>query len=87
VHPLSSAGDWRSGELDSDFVVENYCGSFPRERPLADCTVTQYHRPIADYVGALAGAGLVLEELQELATRRRSPGRIPVFLDLRARKP
>jgi ubiquinone/menaquinone biosynthesis C-methylase UbiE len=86
VHPLSSAGDWASDDLDSDFVVENYCGSFARERPLGSRTVTQYHRPVDGYLHALERAGLALEELRELATRRRSPGRIPIFLDLKTRK-
>jgi hypothetical protein len=48
--------------------------------------VTQYHRPIADYLAALDSAGLRLETLYELPTRRRSAGRIPVFLDLLARR-
>lgn len=86
AHPLSSAGDWASDALDADFVVEDYCGTFARERPLAERTVTQYHRPIDDYLRALAAAGLQLDALRELSTRRRAPGRIPIFLDLRARK-
>jgi ubiquinone/menaquinone biosynthesis C-methylase UbiE len=83
VHPLSSAGDWASDDRDADFVVENYCGSFARERPLADRTVTQYHRPIYSYLSGLYEAGLSLDTLRELPTRRRSPGRFPAFLDLR----
>jgi SAM-dependent methyltransferase len=86
VHPLTSAGDWESDDLDSAFVVQNYCGRFALERPLADRTVTQHHRPIGDYLRTLDAAGFKLETLQELPTRRRSPGRIPVFLDLRARR-
>jgi SAM-dependent methyltransferase len=87
VHPLTSAGDWLDGSIDSDFRVENYCSVFARERPLADRTVTQYHRPIEAYLRAADRAGLTLEALRELPTRRRAPGRLPVFLDFRARKP
>jgi 2-polyprenyl-3-methyl-5-hydroxy-6-metoxy-1,4-benzoquinol methylase len=86
VHPLTSAGDWASDDPKADYVVENYCGTFARERPLGARTITQYHRPVADYLSAVAAGGLRLEELRELGTRRRSPGRIPIFLDLRARK-
>jgi ubiquinone/menaquinone biosynthesis C-methylase UbiE len=86
VHPVSSAGEWAGDELDAAHVVENYCAPFARPRPLGSSHVTQYHRPIAGYVAALSAAGFALDELRELATRRRSPGRIPVFLDIRAFK-
>ena len=85
VHPLTSAGDWASDDLESNFLVEDYCSTFARERPLAARAVTQYHRPIGAYVRALQAAGATLEDLRELPTRRRSPGRIPIFLDFRAR--
>ena len=86
VHPVSSAGDWASDELESAHVIENYCGIWARPRSLGDAHITQYHRPIGDYLRALAVAGFQLDDLRELATRRRSPGRMPVFLDLRALK-
>ena len=86
VHPLSSAGDWASDELESAHVVENYCGVWARPRPLGEAHVTQYHRPIEAYFDALRAAGFAVEELRELSTRRRSPGRIPIFLDLCAVK-
>src|SRR5215210_6495211 len=43
-------------------------------------------RPLGGYLSALAAAGLHVELLRELPSRRRSPGRIPIFLDLLARK-
>jgi SAM-dependent methyltransferase len=86
VHPVSSSGDWDTDAIDSNHIVENYCGTFARPRPLGGRHVVQHHRPIADYLRALRDAGFVLDDLRELSTRRRSPGRIPIFLDLRAIK-
>jgi hypothetical protein len=86
VRPGASAGDWAGDEGDAVHVVENYCTPFARPRPLGDSCVTQYHRPLDDYVRALLAAGFALDELRELAIRRRSPGRISVFVDARAVK-
>jgi ubiquinone/menaquinone biosynthesis C-methylase UbiE len=86
VHPVSSAGEWESDDLEAAHIVENYCTVFARPRPLGNSHVTQYHRPIADYLHALAAAGFAVDDVRERATRRRSPGRIPIFLDLRAVK-
>ena len=60
-------------------------------------TTTTFHRPISEYVRALAGAGFVLEDLEEWTRPRESePGpradeenrartEIPMFLAFRAR--
>ncbi len=46
----------------------------------------QFHRPLSTYVGWLADAGFVVERMREIATRRRAPGDIPMFLHVRALK-
>jgi RluA family pseudouridine synthase len=60
-------------------------------------TTWTFHRPLQAYISALAGAGFVVDALEEWASRRRSdPGRrsaeenrsrreIPLFMALRAR--
>jgi ubiquinone/menaquinone biosynthesis C-methylase UbiE len=86
VHPVASSGDWSSDDIDAAHIVENYCTAWARPRPPGGRLVIQHHRPIADYLHTLSDRGFALDELQELATRRRSPGRIPFFLDFRAVK-
>jgi SAM-dependent methyltransferase len=85
VHPLATAGDFAPDS--DDFVVSSYCESFARTRPLGSAEITHFHRPIAEYVAALATAGLLLESLGEVPTVRRAPGRIPAYLHVRAAKP
>jgi SAM-dependent methyltransferase len=85
VHPFATAGDFAADS--DDFVVSSYCESFARTRPLGSAEITHFHRPLAEYVGALAAAGLLLESLGEVPTVRRAPGRIPAYLHVRAAKP
>jgi SAM-dependent methyltransferase len=84
VHPLATAGDFAADS--DDFVISSYCESFARTRPLGGAEITHFHRPLAEYVGALAAAGLLVERLGEVPTVRRAPGRIPAYLHIRAAK-
>lgn len=85
VHPVATAGEFEAG--DDTFVLrKSYFGAFMREFPLAETTVKSYHRPLEYYVRAMVENGLTLDALRELPTRRRSPGRIPMFLHLRGTK-
>jgi len=87
VHPAASAGELEGGDLDPQLVIRgSYLDAHAEERPLGSRAVTQYHRPLEWYSRALEDAGFLLETLREQATRRRSPGRIPLFLHLRAVK-
>jgi hypothetical protein len=60
VHPVASAGDWAADADDAAHVVENYCIPIARPRPLGDSHVTQYHRPVDDYLRALLAPGFAL---------------------------
>lgn len=84
VHPVATAGDFAPD--GDDFLVGSYCQSFARPRPLGRSEITHFHRPLSEYVDALAAAGLLVESLGEVPTARRAPGRIPAFLHVRAAK-
>jgi hypothetical protein len=88
VHPAAAVGVIEGGIEDAELVIRgSYLDAHEEERPLGQRTVTQYHRPLEWYSRALEGAGFLVEALRELPTRRRAPGRLPLFLDLRAVKP
>ena len=86
VHPVATAGDF-AGPDDDTFAVGPYCTSFEVERPLGALSVPQFHRPLEAYSRALELAGLRIEALREIATRRRAAGRVPAFLHVRTAKP
>jgi ubiquinone/menaquinone biosynthesis C-methylase UbiE len=87
VHPAASAGELEGGDLDPKLVIRgSYLDARRDLRPLGSVTVPQFHRPLEWYSRALEDAVFLLETLREQATRRRSPGRIPLFLHLRAVK-
>jgi SAM-dependent methyltransferase len=94
THPLNTAGEFTSRELDAPFVIEGSYFEFtqkevPAERDGLEMTFLDAHRPLEDYSRALESAGLVVERLREVsdtsdpASRWR---RIPLFLHLAARK-
>jgi hypothetical protein len=61
------------------------------ERDGHPMTFHSEHRPIQDYVAAMAAAGLLVDRLVEVVDADAAPGsrwaRIPMFLQLRAIKP
>ncbi len=83
-HPVSTAGEFEGETPDERFVVHDYCNPHAVEQPLFDAWVTHHHRPIDEYFAALTDARFVVEALRELPTQRRSAGRIPTLLHLRA---
>ncbi|MGH2977220.1 MAG: class I SAM-dependent methyltransferase [Gaiellaceae bacterium] len=100
VHPTNSAGSFEERTVTSQFVID---GSYLDESTI-DATFERdglamrfvsRHRPLQAYTGALAGNGLLIEQLREPAlpesgfTGEHSPRwrRIPLFLHLRALKP
>ena len=88
VHPAATAGVLEGGVEDAELVIRgSYLDAHTDQRPLGQRTVTQYHRPLEWYSRALEDAGFLVEALREHSTRRRAPGRLPLFLDLRAVKP
>jgi SAM-dependent methyltransferase len=88
VHPAASAGEVEGDVEDARLVIRgSYLDPHADERQLGSVTVTQHHRPLEWYSRALEDAGFLLESVRELSTRRRAPGRIPLFLHLRALKP
>jgi SAM-dependent methyltransferase len=100
VHPVNSAGEFRSREPDAPFVVH---GSYldesyyvdEIERDDARLLLESVHRPIQAYADALAGASFLIERFREVGlpehgdTKPSSPRwrRIPLFLHIRAVKP
>jgi SAM-dependent methyltransferase len=99
VHPLNSAGEFAGDEPDSPFVISasylepSFYTDTVEVRGL-DLTIVSEHRPLEAYVGAICGAGLVIDRLREstmppeavTADRSRRWLRVPLFLHLRARK-
>jgi hypothetical protein len=47
-------------------------------------TFLDSHRPLEEYVDALADAGFLVERLREVTDREGRRRRVPLFLDLRA---
>ncbi len=100
VHPLNSAGRFRSDEPDSPFTIEgSYLESSFYEDNVArgglEMTFVSAHRPVSAYAEALADSGLLIERLREppvpehAMTRPSNSrwARVPLFLHLRALKP
>lgn len=100
VHPINSAGKFESDAPDARFVIERSYLE-PRsiedslERNGLRMIFRGRHWPLQAYVEGIAKAGLVIETLRELpvdeASVRELPSRarwrrLPLFLDLRARK-
>jgi SAM-dependent methyltransferase len=100
AHPMSSAGRFESDEPASPFVIAgSYLDRFRREdaveRDGLKMTFVSDHRPLQDYVEAIADAGLLIERMREPAIpeaaivreRSRLWQRVPMFLHARAIKP
>jgi ubiquinone/menaquinone biosynthesis C-methylase UbiE len=89
LHPVFSAGEIQGEEPDAPFVIAgSYLDAFREDSPMigVSFTVTTFHRPLETYFRALEDAGFLVEAARELPTRRRAPGRIPLFLHVRAVK-
>lgn len=95
VHPINSAGRFEERTPDVPFIIR---GSYFEARHYADIverdglrmTFSSRHRPLEDYVDALARAGLLVERLVEVGDTTAARGarwqRVPLFLHLRAIK-
>ena len=96
THPLADAGDFESREPDAPFVIAgSYYGrrriEIPDERDGLAITFRGWAYPLEAYARALEDAGLLIEALREppYAAPDGRPnrwGRVPNFLQLRARK-
>lgn len=98
VHPLNSAGAFRSQEPDSEFVLD---GSYLESHRYADrserddlrMTFHSWHHPLTTYTRALERSGLLIEAVREPAVPEdslraessRRWQRLPLFLHIRAR--
>jgi ubiquinone/menaquinone biosynthesis C-methylase UbiE len=85
VHPVATAG--RLVDDETFVIAASYLEPFVQRLPLGDGEIPSFHRPLEWYFRALERAGFLAESVRELATRRRAPGRVPMFLDVRAVKP
>lgn len=95
VHPINSAERFSEHTFDAPFVIRD---SYLERRSYADTverdglrmTFSSVHRPLQAYFAALADAELVVERPLEVPDSTDQPGdrwqRIPLFLDLRARR-
>jgi hypothetical protein len=96
VHPINSAGKFRSHDPDAEFVIRE---SYVEERPYVDIVeadglrmrFASRHRSLERIVAALNQAGLLVELVLEVTDTIAPPGsrwqRVPLFLDFRAVKP
>jgi SAM-dependent methyltransferase len=95
THPLNTAGRFEDGSdgAPAVFVVE---GSWFERRACSDTcerdgltmTFHSEHRPLHDYIDALADAGFVVERIREVGESDPDHKwhRLPLFLHLRARR-
>lgn len=100
VHPINSAGRFESLDPDARFIMEtSYLASHPYqdsiEREGLRMTFNSQHWPLEAYFRALESSGFVVEALTEPTVDEGSVAeradrvrwrRVPLFLDLRARK-
>lgn len=100
VHPINSAGQFDGRDEDARFTIDgSYLESHryqeTAEREGLRMTFTSRHRPLHDYFAAMASAGFTVEALREVTVDEHSVAeradrarwlRLPLFLDLRARK-
>jgi SAM-dependent methyltransferase len=96
VHPMASAGRFQARTPDAPFVIR---GSYFEARRYADdverdglrMKFSSIHRPLQDYVAALAAAGLLIERVAEIPDSTDPPGdrwqRMPLFLHMQVVKP
>jgi hypothetical protein len=100
VHPINSAGRFEGDDPASPFVIAgSYLGRFRHEESIErdglEMTFVSEHRPLRDYVEALADAGLLVERVREptlpeaavIRERSRLWQRVPLFLHALAVKP
>ena len=95
VHPINSAGAFTGAGPDGERPFQ-IGGSYLSRRRIVDeverdglaMTFASEHRPLEDYARALAAGGLVIEDLREVGDPDPNDKwhRVPVFLDLRARR-
>jgi SAM-dependent methyltransferase len=99
-HPVNTAGDLTSHEPEAGQVIASYLDSGPADWTLdRDGLQVRFHsehRPLEAYATALAGAGLLIEQLREpratpaLIAQQPSAARwlrLPLFLHLLALRP
>jgi SAM-dependent methyltransferase len=100
VHPINSAGRFESLDADARFVIDKSYLEAHRyrdsiERDGLRMTFNSLHWPLGAYFRALQGGGFVIEALTEPTEDAESVAeraararwrRLPLFLDLRARK-
>lgn len=91
IHPINSSGAFESDAPDARFIIQDH---YFQVRDYADAlerdglqmTFTSVHWPLQAYAEALEHAGLLIEAIREVPGDARWQ-RLPLFLDLRARKP
>jgi ubiquinone/menaquinone biosynthesis C-methylase UbiE len=99
VHPLNSAGTFRTEDEDSEFVIkgsylEDFRYSDTLTRDGLEMTFHSCHRSLETYSRALEKSGLLIEAIREhpvpndAAPDQRSKRwqRLPLFMHIRARK-
>jgi len=100
VHPINSAGRFESLDADARFVIDNSYLEARRYQDLIErdglrMTFSSRHWPLEAYFRALQRSGFLVEALTEPTENDESIGerpararwqRLPLFLDLRARK-
>jgi ubiquinone/menaquinone biosynthesis C-methylase UbiE len=96
THPFQTSGQFESSSRDARFVMDGSyfearrVGGKPYVRDGMSMIFHSVHRPLHDYVAALASSGFAIDRLVESPDWSDPPGdrwrRMPLFLDFRARK-
>jgi SAM-dependent methyltransferase len=89
THTINTAGDFESLAPDARFVIErsyfeHAAVETAAERDGLTMTFLDNHRPLEEYVDALADGGFLIERLREVTDTEGRWRRVPLFLDLRA---
>lgn len=89
THTINTAGRFESLDPSSRFLIERSYFEHAAvvnavERDGLTMTFLDSHRPLEEYVDALADAGFLVERLREVTDREGRRRRVPLFLDLRA---
>lgn len=71
VHPVITSHDNQSDGPRTDWTVDNYFVTGPRDRKWFGASVTWYHRTIEQYIGALTRNGFNLASLRECAPEEK----------------
>lgn len=87
VHPVVTSNEVADDGPRTNWIVDRYFETGPRQRSWFGATVTWHHRTVEQYIGAVQRAGLSLETLSECEPSAELLGGLPDELERRRRVP